>query len=359
MIASLNLDEFPVDAFNASIAPWFSTPSALAVLRKGDLTGRLIYQYDGTESPLWSGQLNFANATLVPPGVAVPLTQSGGRITFDHSTFNLQHFSGSLDEKKVRGDYYYSALLKHPERLHLHVPSADLAEIEAALEPTLRPQGLLARLRLGRRAVPAWLATRNLEADVIVDEFSVNSASLGSLRSHIIWAGTTLEFNSVQLNLPAGSIAAHGTLNLAAYSPRSRFAAAVTGFPWRGGFLNADGTFETSGIGLEAVRNLHASGTFSGEDLSLSPEDAFSKLSGLFEFSFDAGWPDLRLSKIQASQGEEAWIGEAASQSDGKLIFDLENADGQRRVISTLESQAPAASSALTTRAGSHEGALR
>jgi AsmA family len=359
IIASLSLDEFPVDALNRSIAPWFSTPSALAVLRKGDLTGRLIYEYDGTEPPLWSGQLSFANATLVTPAVAVPLIQSDGRITFDHSTFNVQHFSGSLGEKKVRGDYYYSALLKHPERVHLHVPSADLAEIEAALAPTLRPQGFLARLRFGRRAVPAWLGARNLEADVIVDEFSVNSAGLGSLRSHIVWTGTTLEFNSVQLNLPAGSVAAHGALNLSAYSPRCQFAATVSGFPWRGGLLNADGTFETSGTGLEAVRNLRASGTFSGENLSLSAEDAFSKLSGLFEFSFDAGWPDLRLSKIQASQGEDAWSGEAASQSDGKLIFDLENAEGQRRVISTLESEAPAASSALTTRAGLREGALK
>jgi AsmA family len=359
IIASLNLDEFPVDALSTTVALWFSTPSALAIFEKGDLTGRLNYEYDGTESPLWSGQLNFANATLVPPGVAVPLTQSSGRITFDHSIFNLQHFSVGLGEKKVRGDYYYSALLKHSERLHLHLSSADLSDVEVALEPTLRPQGLLARLRLGRRAVPVWLATRNLEADVIVDEFSLNSARLGSLRSHVVWEGTTLEFSSVQLNLPAGSLAAHGTLNLAAYSPRCRFIATVSGFPWRGGLLSADGTFETSGTGPEAVRNLRASGTFSGEDLSLSPEDAFSKLSGLFEFSFDAGWPDLRLSKIQASQGEEAWIGEAASQSDGKLIFDLENDDGQRRVVSTLESQVPSASSALTTRAGSHEGALK
>ncbi|MGI8961782.1 MAG: AsmA family protein [Bryobacteraceae bacterium] len=358
LIASLKLDEFPVDALENLAASWFSAPSALAAFEKGDLTGQLIYKYDGTEPPLWSGQVDFANAILVPPGVAVSLTRSDGRLAFDHSTFNLQRFSGSLGEKRVKGDYYYSALLKHSERLRLHLPSADLAEIEVALEPTLRPQGLLARLRFGRRTVPAWLATRNMEADVIVDAFSVNSASVGSLRSRVVWQGTTLQFNSVQLNLPTGLITAHGTLNLAAYSPRCRFAATVSGFPWRGGVLNADGIFETSGTGLEAAHNLRASGTFSGEDISLSPEDSFSKVSGQFEFAFDAGWPDLRLSKIQASQGEEGWIGEAASQSDGKLIFDLENASGQRRVVSTLESETPAASSALTTGTGSSEGEL-
>jgi hypothetical protein len=358
MVASLNVDGFPVDALNSSITPWFSTPSALAVLKSGDLTGQLIYDQDGTEPAVWSGRVDFANATLVPPGLAVPLTHSDGRITFDHSSFNLQHFSSSLGEEAMRGDYSYSGLLKHPERLHLHLASADLAQIEMALEPTLRAQGLLARLRFGHRTIPAWLATRDLEADVTLDQFSVNGAVVGSLRSHLVWQGTTLQFNSVQLNLPDGLISAHGTLNVAAYSPRCQFAAAVSGFAWRGGILNAEGTFETSGTGAETLRNLRSSGTFSGENLSLSPEDAFNKLSGLFDFSFDAGWPDLRLSKIQASQGDEAWIGEGASQSDGKLIFELENADGQRRVVSTLESETPAVSSTLTTRAGPREGAV-
>jgi hypothetical protein len=359
MIASLNVDGFPVDALSRSITPWFSTPSALAMLKKGDLTGQLIYDADdGTQPAVWSGRVDFANATLVPPGLAVPLTHSDGRITFDHSAFNLQHFSTTLGETTIRGDYSYSALLKHPERLHLRLSSADLSHIEAALEPTLRAQGLLARLRFGHRAIPAWLATRNLEVDVSADEFSVSGVGLGALRSHLVWQGTTVQFNSVQLNRPEGVLSARGTLNLAAYSPTYRFAAGVSGFGWRGGILNAEGTFETSGTGSETLRNLRSSGTFSGENLSLSTEDAFSKLSGLFEFSFDNGWPDLRLSNIQASEGEEAWVGEAASQSDGKLIFELENADGQRRVISSVDPETPAVSSALTNRAGPREGAV-
>jgi hypothetical protein len=359
MIASLNLDEFPVDALSSSIAPWFSRPSAFAVFKKGDLTGQLLYDGgDGTQPAVWSGRVDFANATLVPPGLAVSLAHSDGRITFDHSTFNLQHFSTTLGAKKIRADYVYNALLKHPERLHLHLPSADLSQIEAALEPTLLGQGLLARLRFGRRTVPAWLGARNLEADVSADQFSVNGLGVGSLRSHLVWQGATVQFNSVQLNLPEGLLSARGTLSLAAYSPRYRFASTVSGFAWRGGTLNAESVSETSGTGAEALRNLRSSGTFSGENLRLSTEDAFDKLSGTFEFSFDDGWPNLRLSKIQASQGAEAWVGDAASQSDGKLIFELENADGQRRVVSSLDPEISAASSALTTRGASAERAI-
>lgn len=355
--ALLKLTAYPVAALNNAVASWFATPSALAEFEKGDVTGQLLYNHEGTDPALWSGQLDVANAALSLPGLAVPLTQFGGRITFDHSTFNVQHFSSSLGEKTIQGDYHYSALLKHHEHLRVHLSSADLSDLEGALGPTLRAQGLLARLRLGHRVIPAWLATRNLEGDVTVEQFSVNSAGLGSLSSHLIWEGAAVQFNPVQLNLPEGRISARGTLNLAAYLPRYRFAATVSGFPWKRGVLTANGTFETAGTRAETLRNLRASGAFSGEDLSLSPEDAFSKLSGLFDFSFDDGWPNLRLSKVEASQGEEAWIGEATSQSDGKLIFDLENADGQRRVISTLDSETPAVSSAVTIHANAREGA--
>jgi hypothetical protein len=347
-VASLRMGDYPVEAFTSAVGPWLTAPSALSALQKGNLTGQLLYTNDGTEPVLWSGQFDFANATLVPPGLAVPLTESSGRITFDHSTFTVHRFSGSLEHETVRGEYHYTAFLKHPERLHLQLSSADLSQIEVALDPTLRAQGLLARLRFGQRTIPVWLAKRNLEADIAVRQFSVNGASLGTLQSHLVWQGTTVNFNSLQLNLPEGLVSGHGTLNLATYSPQYQFAVTVNDLPWRGGVLNADGTFETSGTDLEALRNLRASGNFSGEDLSLSPDDVFSKLSGLFDLSFEDGWPNLRLSKVEASQGDEAWIGEAASQSDGKLILDLESAGRQRRVISSLQPAAPSVSSEIT-----------
>jgi hypothetical protein len=357
MLALLSLTKYPVIALNNIVGPWFAMPSALAAFEKGNLTGQLLNSYDGTDPATWSGQLEIANATVRLPGLADPLRQFEGRVTFDHSTFNVQHFSGRLSEERIRGEYYYNALLRHPEHLRLHVSDADLSQVGTSLEPTLRAQGLLARLHFGRRAVPAWLAARNLEADVMIEQFAAGGTGLGGVRAHLVWQGTNVQFNSVQLQLPEGHIAARGTMNLAAYSPRFRFAVTATGFRWKGGVLNADGTFETSGTGSEAVRNLRASGSFAGQDLSLSPEDAFGKLSGLFDCSFDDGWANLRLSKIEASQGDEAWIGEAASRSDGKLIFDLENGSGQRRVISTMAVETPTASSALAPSAGSGEEA--
>ncbi len=174
--------------------------------------------------------------------------------------------------------------------------------------------------------------------------------NLAALASHFVWQGTNLQFTSLQVKLPEGALGGRGTVNLASYSPQSRFTASVTGFPWRGGLLNADGQFQSSGTGVESLQHLHANGSFSGENLNLSPDDAFNKVSGLFDFSFENGWPNLRLSRIQASDGDDAWNGEAASQSDGKLIFDLEHAGRTRRVVSTLlpETATPVSSSVST-----------
>jgi hypothetical protein len=62
----------------------------------------------------------------------------------------------------------------------------------------------------------------------------------------------------------------------------------------------------------------------------------FEKVSGLFDLSFAGGWPKLHLSKIQAVQGNDDWNGEASSNSDGQLIFDLGNGDRQLHIVSIL-----------------------
>lgn len=350
LVAALSTDEFSLDALKNTAEAWFGTPPAFAVVHDGTITGRLIYTSEPEVASSWSGQFQFAGASIRAPALALPLEHSQGRITFDTSMLNLEHFSATWGEHAVYATYRYNAAAKRPEHLHIEIPAADLGELESALDPTLRAQSLLARLRLTRRFIPAWLAERNLDGDLAIARFGVNGADLGPLSARFTWRGANLNFASLQLNLPEGLIRAHGTLNLASYSPVYHFSATATGFPWRGGLLSAEGECNTSGTGLDSLRNLKAAGTFSGENVQLSGDDSFSAVSGDFGFSFADGWADLRLSKIEADDGVDAWDGEAVSQSDGKLIVDLEHDGHQRRVISTL---APAAAppSTLTSTA--------
>ena len=103
--------------------------------------------------------------------------------------------------------------------------------------------------------------------------------------------------------------------------------------------ITAEGQVQTSGTGIDSLHNLRATGSFSGEDVSLSDAESFETLSGQFVFSFSNDWPDLRLSKIQAVNEDDSWSGEAASRSDGKLVFDLESGGHQVHVVSPLVSE--------------------
>ena len=91
----------------------------------------------------------------------------------------------------------------------------------------------------------------------------------------------------------------------------------------------ADGEVETSGTGTDSLRNLRATGSFSGEGVSLSDTESFQTLSGQFAFSFANDWPDLRLSKIQAVKEDDQWNGEAVSRSDGSSSLTSKAADGK------------------------------
>lgn len=347
-VAALSAQDLPITTLKGTVNAWFGAPDALDLLNGGNVTGDLLYRREQDSPARWSGQLEFSDASLQPPALAIPIEQAEGRITFDGDSWDLSRVSGSMGMHTVNANYRFNVGSKRPGHLHLEVPAADLADIENALSPALQDQSLLGRFRVARRVVPSWLSGGNAEGDLTIRDFSINGTRLGALSSRFLWQGTNLQFSSLRIKMPEGHLQAHGTVNLSSYVPRYRFAANVEAFPWRGGFLSADGEFDTAGLGSDALAHMHAIGSFSGQDLNLSSEDAFTRMSGLFDLSFAGGWPKLLLSKLQAEDGEDAWNGEATSHSDGKLIFELERAGRQRRVISTLTPEAPAAVSWIT-----------
>ncbi|HEX4750927.1 MAG TPA: AsmA family protein [Bryobacteraceae bacterium] len=346
-VAKLNAMGFSVPALKSAVSAWFGAPGCLDVLKDGRIGGSLTYVHQPPATPAWSGELAFNDATLQLQGMSMPLTAANGQVAFDNTDLEISRFSSKLGHSDIHGSYRYTENAKRTERLRVDIGSADLSDLEKALEPALTPQNLLARLRVTNRQIPKWLAARNMEGDVAVDSFSIAGTQLGAMNTHFVWQGAKLQLSPVQIALPEGFIRGRGSVNLASYVPRSRFTAQVSGFPWRGGNISADGSFATAGLGSDTLQNLRATGTFSGSDVSLSPDDDFSKISGEFDISFDNGWPFLKLSSIQASDGLEAWSGTAITQSDGKLIIDLEHAGHQRHVVSTLLPETTASVSSI------------
>ena len=347
VVTTLTAVEVKLAPLRETVSKWFGEPFALQPFTDGTITGEMIYVHQGSDPALWSGQLQIKNGSLQPDGVAVPLRQFNSRVLFEDSSLDLPHFSAMVDGLPIRGEYHYNKHAKHAERVRLELPSLDIGELQAALDPALRAQGIWARFRFGRREIPGWMRALNLDGDVIVDRFTAGDVVAGPLHAHLLWDGSTVDLTSLQFKAANGSVRAHGSVSLSGFTPLYRLTASASGFPWKGGLLGCEARVESKGLGAGAIENLRADGTFTATNVDLSSVDSFQDASGLFSISFQQGWPDLRLSQIQATDIDDDWEGQAASQSDGRLILDLQHAGHQRHVVSSLDpsvSTAPALS---------------
>jgi hypothetical protein len=355
LAAAITVNNVHVQTLKNTAQAWFGEPPALAAFTDGSqavISGELQYDNSGAAAGGWSGHFEFSNATLSAVGVAMPLLQAQGKLLFTPTSLDVPHFTATWAHNNLAGNYHFNQSVKnakaadahHPtvsERLHLELEAAGLEQIVASLEPAWREPGLLARLPFTKRSVPSWMTARNLEGDIAINHFIVNENDLGPLNTRFSWQGVNLQLSGLQLLSPDVSLRASGTVNLAARAPNARFKGSVSGYRWGGGTVDAQGQVESSGAGIDAVRSLHAVGSFSGTGVSLSLNQDFDKVSGAFELSFAAGWPKLHLSKVQAVQPNDDWSGEALSNSDGQLIFDLGNGDRQLHIVSSLAPSSP------------------
>jgi hypothetical protein len=314
---------------------WFTDFPALSSFDEGAVTGQIHYSHDASAEPVWNGLLQVSDGALRVAGLKDSVTDLSARISFDESGLDATRLSAIAAGVPFRGEYHYATKGPRHERLRLELNALDLAQAESQLEPSLRSSSLFSRLR-GRRQLPAWLANRNLEGDVSVNQTGINGVALGKLHAHLIWDAATIQVSSLQITSDQGNTRAKGSVSLSENSPRYKLTGDVTGIPWKGGHVDLTGHLETAGTGRETLRNLRSAGTLTGEDLSLTADVDLSKLTGKYQVSFDAGWPSVRLVGLQATQDEESWDGEANSRQDGKLVFELVNGRRQLHVESTL-----------------------
>ena len=336
MKADISVEQFSAVAFKETTNAWFGSPDALALMTDGTLSGRFRVSYSAVASasetgqrPAWSGQVQFADATMQVPGISMPVEKMQGRAMFDSLLFDMPHMSGEVGTMRFAGSYHYAAAARHPERLHLEFGQADLAQVEAALAPVLTDNSLLSRLPFTRRRIPGWLASRNMDGDVSVDRMSIGETAVGAFATRFNWQGTAVQLTNMQVGMPAGTMQGTGSIALAAQSPRYHFAMKVNGYAWGGGRLDADGIVDTSGVSLLFLQHLKASGKFSGEDVTFAGADALDVIAGQFEFGFNGDAPLLKLAKIEAQQDEVNWLGGGGNDSTGKIYLDLTSGERQ------------------------------
>jgi AsmA family len=320
-VSSVKLSVADIESGAAPVAGSVAIP-VLERLRQGTFRGWIEFGREDQAQPgQWTGSYDVQNALLDVPGMAGPVRIDSATVTVEPAVTRIERIRGRADGVRFEGDYAFT-----PHTMHLSIGELQLAECERLFLPTLRHnETLLSRLR--NTPAPAWLRERNLTGVIHIQKLLQNDVDLGSLNVRLNW-------NGVQVHLSAQDPRMEGVLaiNLAGSMPLYHFSGKLRDVEYRGGTLDLNGDVDTVGLGTALLANAQATGTFSAHTITLGPDGDFREIAG----SYRVAGGKLLLQGIEAQQGADTLTGQAATQPDGRLLFELASARKQLRLSATL-----------------------
>jgi hypothetical protein len=300
----------------------------LEACTEGSWRGWVKYIREGANAA-WSGAFELHGARLNLDGLSEPVRIVSATVEVSGPKIVVTQLKARAGTIHFSGEYRRDREGR-PDRARFDIPEADAAELEKLFLPTLqRDAGFLARFRLKPIPAPDWLRSRRLDAAVRIQELSVadQTWSLGKLR--LLWDGTAIRLTGMEARQGEAQASGELAVDLAAGAPLYRFEGKMENIEYRGGTLNMEGSGDTRGTGSSLLANAAATGAFTGDDLTLSPELDLRSISGNFELT---GGGRLRLMGIQAEQGAEAYSGQGLTQPDGRILLELTSGKRQVRV---------------------------
>jgi hypothetical protein len=304
--------------------PW------LEQVQTGRWSGTLHYHYAPEVASGWTGQLLLAKATLPVAGLAGPLEVESARAQIDHARIAIDRLQARVGKVTFGGEYRYEPAAARPHRVKLTADTLDAAALEAALLPALeRSSGLIARA-LGRTSLPDWLKARTVEGSLQAGTLLLAGERFTNLRAHVQWDAARLELTGVQARTGKGTVTGRVAVNLRASRPAYKLTGKLTGLPWQGGKLDAEGMIETGGTGAQVLTGLKSEGVFSGTTLDIAT--VWKTAAGSYRLSWAAGGARLSLHDLQLTSGDETFTGRGATQEDGRLMVVLTNGTREMRM---------------------------
>jgi hypothetical protein len=194
---------------------------------------------------------------------------------------------------------------------------------------------LLARA-FGRSALPEWLKGRGVDGTIDVADAAIADLHLTNVRGRLLWDAARVEIDGVQADIDGASLTGRLAVSLHGSRPAYQWAGRIKGFAWQGGTLDAAGTAETSGAGLQLLRNMKAEGTFSGAGLDLGTAGPWRIDSGEYAVSAMSAGPRVRFTSLSARSGDDAYTGQGGTQDSGRIAVTLTNGAKDVRVSGTL-----------------------
>jgi len=332
---AISTDAMKVESLRAQVAlaavPWLDQLSA------GQWSGVLRYHRHG-DTAGWTGALAITDGRISVPGLADPLEIASARVRIDGPRVTLDRIDAQAGKVAFTGDYRFDPDAEQPHRLRIRAGQIDAADLQAELAPVLQHNpGLIARA-LGRSSIPEYLRQLKMDGSFQIEDLQVADAHLENLRCRLAWDITRVDLTALQAQLNGAMISGALGVNLRGRTPVYSFTGKLRGLDWQSGKLDAEGTLDTSGTGLQLLANLKSQGTFSGISFDFGTLASWRSASGSYALAWAQGAPRLRLSDLRLHTEDELYTGQGASQDDGRLQIVLTNGTHEMRMSGSLAS---------------------
>ena len=329
----ISTDGMKVQSLRAQVA--LANVAGLEQVTSGAWSGGLRFHRD-TEGAGWSGRIALIDAEIPLAGFAAPLRLDAAQVQIDGARLAVDRMHGRLGKLEFTGDYRYEPGMARPHRVHLRAGEWDAADLEAAFMPTLRRNTNLIARALGRPMMTDWLRDRNVEGTVQIGDLLLGGGHLEDVRARVLWDAGHVQLENLQATVEQTSIGGKLSVNLRGSRPIYKLTAKMNGLDWQSGKLDADGTIETFGTGLQLLTNLTAEGGFTGGALDLGSFGTARGVMGAYTMSWSQAGPRLRLTNLSVRTEDEIYTGRGATQDDGRLLVLLTNGAREMRMTGTL-----------------------
>jgi hypothetical protein len=306
--------------------------------RHGRWRGLITYHQQGEAPGGWAGTILVENTQIPLSGFADPLELDKARIIIRDGGGAVDRISGHIGEADLAGEYHYRPRSSHPHQFRISVNELNATELERLLLPALqRDDSFLARaLRLGRARVPEWLAARHAEGVLEVQSFLLGGQRFHDAHARLRWDGVSIEATELSSRWGGGLLDGSLSASLRHALPVYHLSGGFESVNWMGARWNGKGTIETSGVGVDLLRNFSLNGAFKGASPLRAAGAEFRSVSGTCTLSIPNGLPQLRFTGLRALVGGELYRGQGATGPDGRLAFELSSGQKPLRLTGTL-----------------------
>ncbi len=331
---NISTDSMKVASLRAQVAlaaiPW------LEQVQSGQWHGQLRYHHDAGKAG-WTGALEVQDATVAVAGFADPLELTSARAQINGARVDLDRVKARTGKLAFTGQYSYDPAARRPHRLRIRAAEVSAADLEEELLPALqRSSGLIARA-LGRAGLPEWMEKLRVDGNLQIDDFLLAGMHFSGARAHLLWDAARVDLDGLQAKLGSAAISGRLTASLRTARPSYHAALKVSGIAWESGKLDAEGTLDSSGTGVQLLSNLSSQGFFVGSALDFGAPGPWRAVSGNYNLTWSPAAPRLHLTSLSLRNAEETYTGSGATQEDGRMIILLTNGTREVRVTGTLD----------------------